>query len=1154
MGLFRSQASQKPTALGTQLQNNVYGAIIPSIFGCARGVPLPIWAANLRPGTSGKKGKKKGKKGKPPAYVENIDMLIGSNPISGVLQIWSNVSNEYPLNFQKVKVNTGNANLPVGPGGVADPNFYFVVAVTADVTLSATFDDYGAPGPNVVAPAVYEYPLWNVWEHGPDLVNAGTMRWYPWIYSWRPAMGALVQLPFFENFMAPSHGLPNATGDVNIYYAQKSAVIKHQTPLQFNRFEFETSLGNGDEYSDAGLGSQQVIQPEFAGVESSDMDLGSSGAIPAWRFEIVGSYNFLPPRGDAEFADILEDIIKTGQLQVGEALGLIQRGVNCNDLPGFIQKVMYQQLEPTDPAILTYYQPNQVGTILIDFTRWRNTGIGSPTILDDAGNSWNPVFIGSNSGLWWAQSIGALAGNRVSASTSASEFDVRSYIFESDPGSTIAKSAAVQGTTSVGNQKISVSIYVDGPALLFVAAEDSQIEENISPHWESLIPVLTDSGGAVAQPLVMQRRVTKAGAYTFSFTLPTPGATFNLGMIAITGKPSPLPKTLGKIIDEESFFQTRLQCRAGGLQGSLIMDSQRTAADWCADLFKCADAAPVWDGFHLYSIPRSEVSAIGQGAIFNAPTAPGPVADLTSSDFVGDSSKPMIVVERTAQVDAENIYQVQCFNRNDKYNQAMIEEPQTGAIALYGPRPASPMNLPMLMDPAVARIIAAIEGRRNTILRNVYKFTLQPKWLILRAMSLVTITDELIGLIGQPVRLTSVVENEKGELECEAEPFVYGVHAPNLDLIAPTTAPYAPNLSAIPADVNTPIFLEPTPRLVSSSPQSTASSPQQLWIVLSDPDPNYGGAVVLLSTDGGASYNAIGQTVGNAITGHTTADWPIANDPDTSNNLPLDLTESLGVLASYAAADRDAFTYPCYIEHGTAAIPYGLMTYNAAILTGTNLYTLAATGTGNELRRCVFGAPQPLTDVDHPNGSRWAFLNPAGTGIFKMNLDPKWIGKTLFFKFLAYNQFQSAVEDQASATVYSYTPLGVAQASDPSNFVYTISGGALTNPTPTTIHMAQATGATPNGNVNYNARTFTIAAPSVPTTYYVTILDPQHLGDTGALTNLSASADLTTTHVGQPGYVYIGSITVLPGGGGTTTTPGGSNPGDTLEVNGVAIQ
>jgi len=52
------------------------------------------------------------------------------------------------------------------------------------------------------------------------------------------------------------------------------------------------------------------------------------------------------------------------------------------------------------------------------------------------------------------------------------------------------------------------------------------------------------------------------------------------------------------------------------------------------------------DGFHLYFIPRSEVSAVGQGAIFIAPTANGPVADLMTSDFVGDANTPMIVVER----------------------------------------------------------------------------------------------------------------------------------------------------------------------------------------------------------------------------------------------------------------------------------------------------------------------------------------------------------------------------------------------------------------------------------------------------------------------------------------------------------------------------
>ena len=38
--------------------------------------------------------------------------------------------------------------------------------------------------------------------------------------------------------------------------------------------------------------------------------------------------------------------------------------------------------------------------------------------------------------------------------------------------------------------------------------------------------------------------------------------------------------------------------------------------------------------------------------------------------------------------------------------------------------------------------------------------------------------DEKVDLIQQPVRITQIVENDNRELECEAEPFVYGVHAP----------------------------------------------------------------------------------------------------------------------------------------------------------------------------------------------------------------------------------------------------------------------------------------------------------------------------------------------------------------------------------------
>jgi hypothetical protein len=62
--------------------------------------------------------------------------------------------------------------------------------------------------------------------------------------------------------------------------------------------------------------------------------------------------------------------------------------------------------------------------------------------------------------------------------------------------------------------------------------------------------------------------------------------------------------------------------------------------------------------------------------------------------------------------------------------------------------------------------------------------------------------------------------------------------------------------------------------------------------------------------------------MGNGITGHNTSDWPAHSSPDTTNDLPLDLTESLGVLQSFAVADEDNFLYPCYIAGGGAsAIP-----------------------------------------------------------------------------------------------------------------------------------------------------------------------------------------------------------------------------------------
>jgi hypothetical protein len=108
----KAQSASRPTALGTLLQSACYGAAIPTVFGCVRSPLLAIWAANLRTGGSDKKAKKKGVQ----TYVENIDFLIGSNPIQGVLQFWGNNNARFPLNFVKLDIS-----LSGGLGGVECP-------------------------------------------------------------------------------------------------------------------------------------------------------------------------------------------------------------------------------------------------------------------------------------------------------------------------------------------------------------------------------------------------------------------------------------------------------------------------------------------------------------------------------------------------------------------------------------------------------------------------------------------------------------------------------------------------------------------------------------------------------------------------------------------------------------------------------------------------------------------------------------------------------------------------------------------------------------------------------------------------------------------------------------------------------------------------
>ena len=1225
---FKDQAAQRPTAMGSLLQASAYGATIPVGYGQTQSNLLGIWAANLRQGGAGIKKFKQLKKGIT-NYCENIDFLLGHNPIRGVLQVMNNGSNT-PLAFTEQSFS--------GSGGrqsfeVTDPNFYFVIAVTLTASYSYSVDDYGGQGPETLSGS-FEIPLWNELEVGPDPSNPMSYRCWPFCYRWQQGMGATVYID--------AEGFP--AGTVNVYYAQLTSATSNEPPITKLSMAFEPQLGSGDEYANAGLSDQQIIYPHFAGLQSSELDLGATGAIPQLNPEIAFKWGVYSS-GDADFVDMIEDIYKSGMAQAAiaaetstqpqPAATQMERGLSSYDLPGTIQKKVDASASASLPPMM-YDMPNAAGNVLVTTA----TGSGTLAISSTNGETWTKVY-GDGLGyqVWytyaaggpntvtvsgasapWGMAIleiggvGASAGNSVfispttnaayntngptstshasSSNTGGSMGGTTVYppfniytgfyttlewsgfewpdlpagatvtaiqpvvnysgMLTSSPSGALAflpapysggpegpltgfpaLSGTVSPTTwtgpSIGTSMSDVTSavmgfyfqctnqlsntvgefdvtsigllitytvppgYLGGEAVDAVATSSSGAAQATSTVAEGLPGYLLaislyPSGGATAvadEPLwravtptnfagespgtfqMQERIIHSPGGFSAAGA---GGAPASIALIAIKAtQPVPYPRPLGDFIDIPSFDLVRAQCRANGLWGSLTMNSQSAASDWIKTLCSAADAAPVFLGDKFFLYPYSEVSAAGNGAFYSAPSAAGPVAELDADN--GDFLLSDCPSEDTAvRIDLPNVLQMQCFDRNANYAQVTVQTPDPATLGLYGVRKDDPVTNNAIQDPSIARTILGIQVRRNQYGGDTWSFSTTARWSLLSPMDLVTLTDELQGVTGVPVRITAYNEQDDGSFAGTAEPFVYGMCAPTL-LPATTPAPTPVNPQESAGDANPPIIFEPTPGLYPGM------SGDQIWVVVSSDDENFGGAQIFVSTDGGASYNpapggADGNSnivVGSAITGTVVTDWPAANDPDSTNDLAVDLSESDGALETLSTVVENNFEVPCYVEGsavilevngtgvaegdpaqvnvagsivgligtlevagtgvaaaGGSGFGYELMSYAVADLTGPNAYTLKATGSGNFLRRSILDAPSSSgVGIDHPAGMRFAVVGPSQAGILKMTMPPAYIGQEIYFKVCTFNTFGAALQSLGDVSPFIYVPTGV---------------------------------------------------------------------------------------------------------------------------------
>ena len=380
----------------------------------------------------------------------------------------------------------------------------------------------------------------------------------------------------------------------------------------------------------------------------------------------------------------------------------------------------------------------------------------------------------------------------------------------------------------------------------------------------------------------------------------------------------------------------------------------------------------------------------------------------------GSSAKnsPVLIV-RKPRDQMLNVIRTTYLDRTNLYNPVTLEVKNEASIQAFGRwRADSAKQFDFLCTAAAAQQSAALMLQREQIART-FQWTSPKEFILLDVMDLVQVSDPAQGLVSQTVRITEIQENADSSLTFTAEEFNGTATAP-LYNIQPNSG-YNSNYNSDPGLANPPIIFEPPDELGGGL---------VVWGATSGSNPaQWGGCNIWVSTDGGNNYVKVGgPVIGNSRMGVTTADFPtfpvspIGQTIDATSTLSVNLTESLGTLASTSNAGAQQLATASYV--GPISGGGEIVSYATATLGTPNNYALTY------LVRGAYGSEDEIGD--HPSGSYFARLD---SGIFKYAFDQGLIGTTIYIKIQGFNIYQGGTQNLAECVAYPYTITGAALAS-----------------------------------------------------------------------------------------------------------------------------
>ena len=434
----------------------------------------------------------------------------------------------------------------------------------------------------------------------------------------------------------------------------------------------------------------------------------------------------------------------------------------------------------------------------------------------------------------------------------------------------------------------------------------------------------------------------------------------------------------------------RAACTAYGFFLSPCLDSQSTASSFLQEIIEASNAEAYFSEGVLKIRPYADVAKTANGATFTPNLTP--VYSFTDSDYVVSDGEEPIRLELKSPADAYNYVQIEYTDRTHAYNSSIAPAYDQASIDQFGLRKQDPITYRAINLPSVATSVAQVKLQQTCNVRATYHFTVPEQYCLIEPMDLVEVTDVVLGLVNQLVRVKEVTENDDGTLTLSCVEMLVGASsAPLITRQSPVAA--QTDFNVAPPNVSNPVLINP-PRSITTAGQNEA------WIAVAGSNENWGGCEVWASFDN-VNYSKYTSIDSPSRYGSLTASLPSAADPDNTNTLAVDLTASLGSLTSASSTASGAGATLCLIDGE-------LISYTTATLTDTFKYNLTG------LRR----GQNSTSPAAHSSGARFIRLDD---NIVKYPYNASQVGKTLYLKFLSFNPYGLNTQELSDVSPYSIT-------------------------------------------------------------------------------------------------------------------------------------